>query len=112
MWSLLRLHDTESTELVRDIAVRWGPNDGRGRIARIVAEALRGNNSWIVDRLLRHEHDETAWLAHTARLTARPELIAAVRRYATEAPDDECREACRRELEGEPRVGGHWGSVG
>ena len=63
------------------------------------AAVLREDEGAIVEGLRRHEHEDVPALAVAARMLGTEATIAALRTAAAEAPDEECRAACRAELD-------------
>ncbi len=98
MWGLAALGDDASLRVVSGRA-ESAETQGERSVARAAALVLREDEGAIVEGLRRHEHEDVPALAVAARMLGTEASIAALRAAAAESPDDECRSACRAELE-------------
>ena len=98
MWGLAALGDDSSLRVVSGRA-ESAETQGERSVARAAALVLREDEGAIVEGLRRHQHEDVPALAVAARMLGTEASIAALRAAAADSPDDECRSACRAELE-------------
>jgi hypothetical protein len=100
MWALARLRYHEAIDDIRE-AGRAGSRAGKtfqGITGDVVADLLEGRDMQLVASLEGHDHERTSALAMAASLIGTPEALAALRRCAESAPDEDCRLACKERL--------------
>ena len=97
-WALAALGDDASLRVLSDRAESGETQEERA-VARAAALVLREDESSIVEGLRRHEHEDVPALAVAARMLGTEATVAALRAAAAEAPDEECRSACKAELD-------------
>ena len=97
-WALAALGDQTSLRVLSDRA-ESGETQQERAASRAAVLILREDEGAIVEGLRRHEHEDVPALAIAARMLGTEATIAALRTAADEAPDEECRSACRVELD-------------
>ena len=97
-WALAALGDDASLRVLSDRAESGETQEERA-VARAAVLVLREDESSIVEGLRRHEHEDVPALAVAARMLGTEATVAALRTAAAEAPDEECRTACKAELD-------------
>ena len=97
-WALAALGDQASLRVLADRA-ESGETQQERAASRAAVLVLREDEGAIVEGLRRHEHEDVPALAVAARMLGTEATIAALRTAADEAPDEECRSACRAELD-------------
>ena len=98
MWALAALGDDASLRVLSD-RTQSGETQEEQAVARAAVLVLREDESSIVEGLRRHEHEDVPALAVAARMLGTEATVAALRTAAAEAPDEECRTACKAELD-------------
>ncbi len=98
MWALAALGDDASLRVLSD-RTESGETQEERAVARAAVLVLREDESSIVEGLRRHEHEDVPALAVAARMLGTEATVAALRTAAAEAPDEECRTACKAELD-------------
>lgn len=97
LWTLASIGDTGAISHVAAYAESPDRDPWQRRLAEVILLILNGRQSEIVERLERHDHDYTPWLAQAAaKLGARGQ--EALARCAVEAPDEACRDECQARL--------------
>ena len=97
-WALAALGDDASLRVLSDRAESAETQVERAA-SRAAVLVLREDEGAIVEGLRRHEHEDVPALAVAARMLGTDATVAALRRAAAEAPDEECRSACQAELD-------------
>ena len=97
-WALAALGDDASLRVLSGRA-ESAETQGERSVSRAAVLVLREEEGSVVEGLRRHEHEEVPALAVAARMLGTEATIAALRTAAAESPDEECRSACKAELE-------------
>jgi hypothetical protein len=98
MWGLAALADNASLRALTGRA-ESAETQAERSVARGAVLVLREDEDTVVEGLRRHEHEDVPALAVAARMLGTEATIAALRLAAADAPDEECRSACRAELD-------------
>jgi len=97
-WALAALGDRASRRVLSDRA-ESGETQGERAASHAAVLVLSEDEGAIAEGLRRHDHEAVPALAVAARMLATETTLAALRSAAAEAPDEECRAACRAELD-------------
>jgi hypothetical protein len=98
MWALATIGDTRAVEEIRAAANRWN-NALHKNTAEAVSMVLEDRANELTRRIRDHDHRLMPWLSKAARLLGTKEARDALDACARNAPDDECRNFCREEVE-------------
>jgi HEAT repeats len=96
-WALAALGDTTSLGILEGRA-EAAETEAERIVARAAVLVLREDEGSIAGGLRGHEHEDVPALAVAARMLGTDLTLAALRQAAAEAPDEECRAACKAEL--------------
>src|SRR5216683_8199292 len=98
MWALAAVGDEGAVDLIRAKIAGRQPN-ALDRMNGEVVIMLMTNLSEILRRIRDHDHDRMLMLSKAAALMGTHEAVEALRACADRAPDSQCRENCREDLE-------------
>lgn len=97
MWALAAIRDTDSIEAIRERSVRGGSALHRNT-AMVICMLLEGRDAELVSRVRSHDHELMPWLSKAVRLLGTGESKAALVSCSQDAPDAECRNFCKEEV--------------
>jgi hypothetical protein len=97
-WAVAEFRDAASLRTLadRDETAELPAERSAARAAGLV---LRADEEAIVSGLGSHDHEDVPALAAAARILGTEATLKALRKCAAEAPDEDCRAACRAELD-------------
>jgi hypothetical protein len=95
VWWLVRVNDKDSIPLIREIREKQAIGADDARFAELV---LVGRGEEVLDRLRRHDHERTLPAIRAAFAMRTDSAVQALKACAENAPDEICRNSCRRIL--------------
>ena len=98
MWALGAIGDQASIDLIR-AKISGRQPDALDRITGEVVIMMLANPSEIPRLVREHDHERMPWLSKAARLLGTVEAAGALRSCLENAPDSQCRDQCRADLE-------------
>jgi hypothetical protein len=111
IWGLVRAGDPVAIEPIREFM-----KDARGpwkaKAGEVAIEAIHGNYGDLAQRLQRHDHPYTKWLAVALMVGGSPTDVETVRKASVSLPDDGCRGWCRGALKIATARGAYAGTRG
>jgi len=98
MWALATIQDKGAVDEIRASAERWD-NALHKNTAEVVSMLLEDRGDEVIGLIRSHDHRLMPWLSKAARLLGTKEAREALEASARNAPDDECRNFCRDEVD-------------
>jgi hypothetical protein len=98
MWALASAGDIAAAEVIRKHMGKWD-NAIQTNTAEVVLSILDGRSDEVLAAVTSHDHERMPWLCRGAGVIGGQQARDVLERAAHDAPDEECRDLARRELE-------------